>query len=715
MATNYQLCNLEMWGGLECTINRIGDKYRDQLEYAGHYKREKDIERIAQLGISALRYPVLWEAHQRVSEEDSIKWDWTRQQLEKIRSHNIIPIAGLVHHGSGPQFTSLMDDRFAEKLATYAGKVAQEFPWIEYYTPVNEPLTTARFSGLYGCWFPHHKTDSSFIKMLLNQLKAIVLSMQAVRKINPAAKLVQTEDLAKTHSTPPLQYQADFENERRWLTYDILCGQLNEKHTLWKYVISLGTDKNTLQFFLDNPCPPDIAGFNYYVTSERYLDERIDLYPENCYGNNRKHKYVDIAAVRATKPAGLNGLLREAWDRYHLPLALTEVHINCTREEQLRWFKEAWDHCVELRKEGLHIKALTAWSLLGAYDWNSLLTREEKRYEPGVFDINKNIPRPTAMAKLIQSLNKDGSYEHPVIKEKGWWHKSYPEHNNLFFNSKVSPLLILGCHGTLGTAFIKLCERRAIPYRAFSRQQIDITITRQIESTIEEFKPWAIVNASGYVRVDDAESDKEKCFMINSEAPGNLATICNKYGIQLMTFSSDLVFDGEKQSPYIELDSVKPLNIYGQSKAKGELLVLNNFSSSLIIRTSAFFGPWDQYNFAFHILNSLEKKQQCNAVKDVIVSPTYLPDLVDKALDLLIDEEKGIWHLTNQGMLSWYEFAEEVAVRGGYKKEKIICCYQEEMEWKARRPGYSVLQSDKGIQLPSIQHAIDRFFEEKIS
>ena len=284
----------------------------------------------------------------------------------------------------------------------------------------------------------------------------------------------------------------------------------------------------------------------------------------------------------------------------------------------------------------------------------------------------------------------------------------------MFLNSKASPLFILGSRGTLGNAFIRICERRAIPFCAFSHQEIDITKSYEVEKAIEEFKPWAIINASGYVRVDDAESDPENCFKINTDAPGNLATICHKHGIQLMIFSSDLVFDGEKQSPYIEVDSVKPLNIYGQSKACGELLVLKNYPSALIIRTSAFFGPWDKYNFAFQILNSLKEKQHCTVVKDVIVSPTYIPDLVDKALDLLIDGEMGIWHLTNDGMLTWYDFAEQVASRGGYQNKNIVSCLQQEMEWKAKRPTYSVLQSNKGIKLPSLHHAIERFFEEKI-
>src|SRR5437764_934928 len=132
----------EIWGGIECTINRVNNTFLDQLELSGHYKRETDISCFADIGIKALRYPVLWEKHQ--SKKDTIiNWDWSARQLDMIRSYNITPIVGLVHHGSGPAFTSLLDKAFPEHLAAYAGLVAAKFPWIEYYTPVNEPLTTA--------------------------------------------------------------------------------------------------------------------------------------------------------------------------------------------------------------------------------------------------------------------------------------------------------------------------------------------------------------------------------------------------------------------------------------------------------------------------------------------------------------------------------------------------------------------------------------------
>ena len=160
----------EMWGGIECTINRKQDSYKDQLHLSRHYYRKGDLEAFATLGIKALRYPVLWEKHYDETNQPTNHWGWTAQQLNFLKEKHIQPIVGLVHHGSGPAFTSLLDEKFPSLLAAYATQVATQFPWVQYYTPVNEPLTTARFSGLYGHWYPHHTNEHAFLSMLLNQL-----------------------------------------------------------------------------------------------------------------------------------------------------------------------------------------------------------------------------------------------------------------------------------------------------------------------------------------------------------------------------------------------------------------------------------------------------------------------------------------------------------------------------------------------------------------
>lgn len=710
MENQYPFQKPEIWGGIECTINRIQDNYRDQLALSGHYDRSDDIHHIAQLGITALRYPVLWEHHQQTLQQ-VIKWDWIEKQLNVTKEFNIIPIAGLVHHGSGPSFTNLQDKMFPNHLASYAGKVAAKFPELEYYTPVNEPLTTARFSGLYGFWYPHAANDLSFATMLINQVKGVVLAMKEIRKVNPAAKLVQTEDLAKTHSTSLLKYQADFENNRRWLTYDLLCGRVTKDHPLWSYFIYVGIHEKELVFFEENPCIPDIVGLNYYITSERYLDENVAKYSPAIHGGNGQHTYADTEMVRIAdhKIDGFKSLVKEAWERYKLPIAITEAHLSCTREEQMRWFKEIWHEAHELSQQGINLKAVTAWSLLGAYDWNSLITESHFHYETGVFDIRNNKLRPTAAVKLIKSLSENNDYHHPVLNQKGWWHKAEP----LSVTTIQSPILIIGPTGTLGTAFTNVCKARNIPFIPLSRMELDIFDLESIEHAIKKYNPWAVINATGYVKVDDAETDAQECFALNSEAPALLSQVCKKFEIQFMTFSSDLVFNGSKDNPYTETDCVNPLNVYGKSKVSGEKLVTSIYPAALIIRTSAFFGPWDKRNFAYDILHAQYHKTPITVLSDVVVSPTYVPDLVNRALDLLIDEEKGIWHLSNQGSLSWADFASEIALRGGVEQKCFQTKKLDQIKWKADRPRYSVLHSEKGIQLPALENALERFFEEK--
>jgi dTDP-4-dehydrorhamnose reductase len=421
MENQFLPSKFEIWGGIECTINRVGDSYYDQSKLTGHYDRPEDLERICSLGISRLRYPVLWEHHQP-NEHSTINWEWTTRQLEFLRRNDVEPIAGLVHHGSGPRYTRLDDPLFPAKLAQYAACVAERFPWLNYYTPVNEPLTTARFSGRYGFWYPHHRDDKAFTKMLLNQLKATVLSMQEIRKINPDAKLVQTEDLGKTYSTNALAYQAGFENERRWLSYDFLCGRVDRQHPLWSYLIWTGLSEHEIFFFRDNPCKPDIAGFNYYITSERFLDERLQYYPERTWGGNGKHHYADVEAIRVNHPFpyGLKSLVREAWDRFHIPIALTEAFLSCTPHEQARWLYEVNEQCHSIADGAVKLVALTPWALLGEYAWNNLLTSlETGEYEPGAFDVSNGFRRNEPVASLVEALT--GRQPMPHVIEQGWW------------------------------------------------------------------------------------------------------------------------------------------------------------------------------------------------------------------------------------------------------------------------------------------------------
>jgi dTDP-4-dehydrorhamnose reductase len=719
----------ELWLGVECTVNRVGDSYSDQLERSGHALRTADLERLAELGVRTIRYPVLWERTAPQS-LDRLDWTWADERLESLRRLEIKPIVGLVHHGSGPRYTSLLDGEFPQKLAAYAKEVARRYPWITNYTPINEPLTTARFSCLYGHWYPHLRDALKFARAFLNQCRAVVLSMRAIRRINPAAHLVQTEDLGKTFSTPKLAYQADFENERRWLTFDLLCGQLTPGSAVWEYLRWVGIEAVELEWFLENPCPPDLIGINHYITSERFLDERLNRYPPAFHGGNGGHSYADVEAVRvcAEGVAGPKAILAEAGDRYHLPLAVTEAHLGCTPEEQLRWLNEVWMASTELRAEGVDVRAVTAWAAFGAFDWNSLLTTDSGCYEPGVFDLRSPAPRPTALAGMIRRLAAGKEFDHPVLDTPGWWRRldrlCYPPgtHREHAVSSSVSSvrcsgdasrsILISGATGTLGQAFARICERRGLAYHLLSRKEMDIADRNSVLAAFDFYEPWAIINAAGYVRVDDAERDRETCWRENVVGPEYLSKECALHKVPLVTFSSDLVFDGIKGEPYVESDSPSPINVYGKSKAEAEVRVLDQFPEALVIRTSAFFGPWDRFNFVHGVVDTLSHDRPFFAADDAVVSPTYVPDLVNCALDLLIDDEHGIWHLANSGLVTWAEFARLVATKAGFGRALVYSRPGHLLGLAARRPLLTALSSERGNLMPSLEESLERCIEE---
>jgi dTDP-4-dehydrorhamnose reductase len=721
---------LELWAGIECSVNRVGDFFFDQLERSGHARRIRDLDLFAELGVRVLRYPVLWERTAPDGLEHA-DWSWADERLARLRELGVTPIVGLVHHGSGPRSTSLVDPAFPEKLAAYAHAVAARFPWVAHYTPVNEPLTTARFSGLYGHWYPHGRDALTFARTLLNQCRAVVLAMRAIREINSSAQLIQTEDLGKTFSTRTLAYQAEFENERRWLTYDLLTGRVGRDHAMWSYLRSVGVGEAELDWFRENTCPPDIIGVNHYLTSERFLDERVNRYPAHTHGGNGRHVYSDVEAVRvcAEGTAGPRSLMKEAWERYRLPLAVTEAHLGCTREEQLLWLKEVWDGAQQLRLEGMDVRAVTAWSLLGAYDWHTLLTRFEGHYEPGVYDLRGGErPRPTALARMLRDLAAGREHDHPALDSPGWWRRlerlCYPpvtrrphalatQLQGVSMKGKPTrPLLITGGTGTLGRAFARICEVRGLSYRLLSRRELDIADAASIERALKEYEPWAIVNAAGYVRVDDAETDAEKCLRENTTGPKMLAAACAGAGVKLVTFSSDLVFDGRAESPYVESSETAPLNVYGRSKLEAEREVLSALPAALVIRTSAFFGPWDEYNFVTVALRAISAGQRFRAAGDSIVSPTYVPDLVHAALDLLIDGEQGIWHLANTGATTWADFARRAARLARLDANLVEACLTESLNLAASRPLYSALTSERGLLLPSLEDALARYVHE---
>ena len=409
---------LELWGGVECTLNRVNNIYFDQLSESGHLVRFKqDLARFTELGLTTFRTALHWERFEKTQ-----SWSLWEEWLSEMQHLELRPIVGLVHHGSGPESTDLLDPQFPTRLAAYALKVAQHFPHVLDYTPVNEPQTTGRFACLYGVWYPHHRDMRRYLRALLNQIQAIVLAMQAIRSVQPAARLIHTEDGGRTFATAPLESYRVEREHRRWLGVDLLCGRVDPSHPLFHFLLQHGITSEELLWFRSNRCPPDILGLNYYVTSDRFLDHRIELYPSRAGGDTGTEPLVDIEAVRIRSEgiSGIGEILTEAWDRYHLPLAITEVHLGSEPAEQTRWLAEAWKEAQSARQAGVDVRAITAWALLGSYNWSNLCTQDTGSYEPGVFDLSSGSPERTPLAELTSRLIRGlGPDEQSTLP--GWW------------------------------------------------------------------------------------------------------------------------------------------------------------------------------------------------------------------------------------------------------------------------------------------------------
>ncbi|RZL02298.1 MAG: dTDP-4-dehydrorhamnose reductase, partial [Hymenobacter sp.] len=183
--------------------------------------------------------------------------------------------------------------------------------------------------------------------------------------------------------------------------------------------------------------------------------------------------------------------------------------------------------------------------------------------------------------------------------------------------------------------------------------------------------------------------------------------------VQLLTFSTDLVFDGQQTTPYLEGAAPRPLSVYGHSKLLAEQAVLAQLPSALVVRTSAFFSAWDEHNFVHHALRAARRGEEFVAADDLLISPTYVPDLVNTSLDLLLDRARGLWHLANEGACTWAELARLALRVAGLDEACVVPRPAASFGWAARRPRYSVLGSQYGLLLPSVESGLHRHLADE--
>lgn len=273
-------------------------------------------------------------------------------------------------------------------------------------------------------------------------------------------------------------------------------------------------------------------------------------------------------------------------------------------------------------------------------------------------------------------------------------------------------IIVTGAKGQLGGDVCDLLTSQGVEHLGIDIADLDITNEKAVEDFFESTKADALIHCAAYVAVDKAEDEKEICFKVNEDGTRNLAKACKKHGIKMLYVSTDYVFSGEGDTPFLPEDEKGPLGAYGLSKLKGEEAVKENLDRYFIVRTSWVFGEKNT-NFIATMLRLAETRSELSVVADQVGSPTYAKDLAVLLCDMIKTDRYGTYHGTNEGFCSWYELAEKTFEVAG-KDVKVNPVASEEYPTRAVRPKNSRLSkeclSENGFdRLPRWEDAVERY------
>jgi len=276
-------------------------------------------------------------------------------------------------------------------------------------------------------------------------------------------------------------------------------------------------------------------------------------------------------------------------------------------------------------------------------------------------------------------------------------------------------ILVTGADGQLGQAFAEILKKKKIDSLCLQKKQLDITDQIKLEEIIKKYRPDFLINCAAYNDVDKAEKD-ETAFLINATGVRNLARTCQRNNCILVHYGTDYVFDGKKSSPYKTTDIPHPLNKYGRSKLQGEKYVQKLCVKYYLIRLSSLFGNNPTASFPLKLLTWIKNKKEISIVANQVFSPTFTKDVVKMTLKLITTDKYGLYHLTNSGYCSRYEWAKFILKEIKWPG-KIFSVKGKKFEIQAERPRFSVLDNyltEKILKckMPSWQKATRAFLKE---
>jgi beta-glucosidase/6-phospho-beta-glucosidase/beta-galactosidase len=358
----------------------------DEMTRCDHYSRwREDFELVRDMGIEFLRYgPPYYRDHLAPGRYD---WEFSDLTFGTLRRMGIQPIADLCHFGVPDWAGNFQNPDWPALFAEYAGAFAERFPWVRFYTPVNEIFVCATFSGEYGWWNERLKSDQGFVTALKHLAKANLLAEQAILRVQPNAIFIQSESSEYFHAADPQAHsRAATLNHKRFLSLDLSYGH-DVRGVMYEYLMDNGMTRDEYHWFLRTAAqvrPFCVMGNDYYFTNEHIVPHQGPV-------------------KGAGEIFGYYVITRQYYERYHLPVMHTETNLG-DPERAPAWLWKEWANMVRLKDDGVPIIGFTWYSLTDQVDWDTALREQNGNVNPlGLYDLDRRIrPVGKAYRELVQ-------------------------------------------------------------------------------------------------------------------------------------------------------------------------------------------------------------------------------------------------------------------------------------------------------------------------
>ena len=382
--------NMMLATGIECSYPTIRDRtYRvDELDTTGHYQRwQEDLQLTKALGINTLRYGIPY--HRVNTGRGQYDWSFVDLVMNEMRALGIEPILDLCHFGMPDWLgNSFQNPEFPTAFADYAQAFAERYPWVRFYTPINEMFVCSKFSALYGWWNEQQASNATFMAAICTMVKGSLLATERILKVQPKAVFIQSESCEYTHTMSGHEEQnarVEWENQVRFLALDLLYGH-QVRADIYAWMLQNGVTHNDYAWFMNHYHYRSVLGTDYYITNERMLNANNEV-------------------VHVGETFGWYVISMDYYQRYHKPLMHTETNL---REDQnaVGWLWKQWQNILRMRADGIPVLGFTWYSLTDQVDWDTALREPNHTVNPlGLYDLDRKIrPVGTAYRELIEQF-----------------------------------------------------------------------------------------------------------------------------------------------------------------------------------------------------------------------------------------------------------------------------------------------------------------------